>query len=107
MTTRQKGSWVEAATATNGAAAASRSAASGGQRHFITSVSGTYETTGTSGTLTLTDGTISVVWHVHDAFAIVFPSPVELTPGDSATLTLAASGTAGVDGSATLTGYTL
>ena len=107
MTTRQKGSWVAATTATNAAAAASRTAPTGGLRHFITSVAGTYETTGTSGTLTLTDGTTSVVWHVHDAFAVVFPSPIELKAGASATLTLAASGTAGVDGAATLTGYTL
>lgn len=106
MIVRQKGSWIQADNSDNAAAVAT-AAASGSNRHFITSVSGGYDTSGVSGTLTLTDGTITAVWPVHDAFAIVFPSPVEMTPGDAVTLTLTASGTGGQLGYVALTGYTL
>lgn len=107
MITREFHSWVETDTQANATATATRAAPSAGIAHYISGVSGTFEASVTGATLILKDGTTEVArWHVHDAFALAFPSPIKLSPATAANLELAASGSAGVDGTANLVGYT-
>jgi len=108
MTTRENASWIELATGTNAIATAIAAAPVGGLSHFITSVSGSFGAAVSGATLILSDGGTEVArWHVHNSFSISLPSPIKIDAGNAADLALAASGSAGVDGSAVLTGYTL
>lgn len=105
--TREVASWVESTTATNATATATRDAPSGGLRHFITGVSGSFDATVSGATLILKDGATEVArWNVYDTFALVFPSPIALSPATAANLELAAGG-AGIVGASNMTGYTL
>lgn len=107
MIAREYHSWIETATADNAAATATKAAPSGGISHYITSVSASFEASVSGAVLQLKEGsTVLAKWHVYDAFAIVFPSPIKLPPGTAANLELAASGTAGTDGSVNMSGYT-
>lgn len=102
----QKDSWMETDNAAAGAASASRSAPSGGLRHFITSISASFSSTEAGALLTLEEGASTEIgrWYVYDSFEIVFSSPVAVTPGLQAHADLAAgTGT----GAVTMTGFTL
>ncbi len=97
-------SWVDLDTATNDVATATMAAVTG-LSHYITGVSGSFSATA-DGALTLKDGATEIArWYVYDAFDVTFPSPVRLSPGTAANLTLAAGG-ATIDGAAVLRGYT-
>lgn len=104
---REVASWIETANAAAGAASATRAAPPGGLRHFITSISASFSSPETTGALlTLEEGTSTEIgrWYVYDNFTITFPSPIQITPGDSVHADLAAgTGTGAVN----LTGYTL
>lgn len=100
---REYHSWIETANASAAEASATRAAASGGLRHFVTSISASFSATET-GTLLLKQGTTEIGrWFVYDAFALVFPSPVVIEPGNLVELELAAGTNTGA---VTLTGYT-
>jgi len=106
--TREVGSWTERDSQDNSTATATRAAPSGGLRHFITGVSGTFDSSVSGVSLTLKEGsTIVARWYVFDVFAQSFVSPIMLSPGTAANLELAASGSAGVVGDVNLHGYTL
>lgn len=105
-TVREKGSWIATANADNATATGTKAAPPAGQSHHITSISGGYSSTVSGKTLILKEGsTEKGRWYVYDSFALVFPSPIEIN--GVANLELAASGTGGTTGAATLTGYTL
>lgn len=105
-TKRLQDSWADTDNADNATATATK-AAETNKTHYITSVSGGFGSTVSGNTLILKDGSTEVArWYVYDTFAMVFPSPIELTEGNAANLELEASGTGGVTGAATLTGYT-
>lgn len=75
-----------------------------GRSHYVTSISAAYSSTD-DGLLTLKQGSTELGrWYVYDAFALVFPSPVKIEPGELVELELAAgTGTGAVN----MTGYTL
>jgi hypothetical protein len=101
-------SWIAADTADNAAATATKAAPSGGISHYITSVSASFDASVSGAQLILKHGTTEMArWYVYDAFALVFPSAIQLPPGTAANLELAASGTAGTTGAVNLSGYTL
>ena len=100
--------WTSVVTADNAAATGTRAAAGAGISHYITSVSGGYDSTKSGLTLILKNGTVEMArWYIYDHMEITFDSPIKLPPNTVANLTLAASGTGGVDGTAVLTGYTI
>lgn len=105
-TVREKGSWVATDNDDNATSTATKAVPPAGQTHFITSIAGGYSATVSGNTLILKEGsTEKGRWYVYDSFALVFPSPIEIN--GVANLELAASGTGGTTGAATLTGYTL
>ncbi len=102
---REFAGWIETDTGTNAAANAQRAAPSGGLSHYITTISGTFDSVADADMILSEGATELARWHVYDAFALVFPSPIKLSPATLADLELAAGGT-GVVGSVTITGYT-
>lgn len=107
MNTREIHSWIADDTQDNSLATATKAAPTGGLSHFVTSVAGSFSGSVTGKTLVLKDGTTEIArWHVYDAFALVLPSPVKLSPATAANLELQASGTGGTNGSVVMTGYT-
>lgn len=103
---REKGSWIATDNDDNALSTATKAAPPAGLSHHITSISGGYSATVSGNTLILKDGSTEVGrWYVYDSFALVFPSPVQIN--GVANLELAASGTGGTVGAATMTGYTL
>lgn len=102
----QAASWSITTTADNAAATVTRAAVAG-QSHYITSIAGSFSAAAIR-LLTLSDGgTVIGNFHVHNQRNLEFAKPLQLTAGNAAALTLAASGTATVIGAVTLTGYTL
>jgi hypothetical protein len=98
--------WSEVASADNLAATASRAAVAG-QSHYITGIAGSFSAAVAGKLLELKDGA-TVVWrgYVHNQLGLTFAKPIRISAGAAASLTLAASGTAGVLGAVSLTGYT-
>lgn len=101
---REYHSWTETANAAAGTATATRAAAAGGLRHFVTSISASFSSTESGALLTLEqDTTEKGRWYVYDHMELSFSSPIVIEPGNDAILELAAgTGT----GAVTLTGYT-
>lgn len=98
--------WIAVDADDNAASTATQAAPGDGCRHFITSLSGSYSAAAIK-LLTLKQGTTVIGrWYVHNAFHIEFPTPVTLEPNTAANAELAASGTGGVTGAVTMTGYT-
>jgi hypothetical protein len=99
-------SWVDSDTSDNALSTATKAAPAGGLSHFVTGVAGSYEAAAI-GTLILKDGTTEVArWEAHNSFSEEFASPIKLSPATAANLELDASGSAGVDGTAVLKGFT-
>lgn len=99
--------WVEKSSADNAAATATHAASSGGQSHYVTAVSGSFDAAVAGVTLQLKDGaTVLAEWQVHNSLHVDLPSPVKITPGAATSAVLAASGTPGVTGYVNLFGYT-
>lgn len=98
--------WIEKGSADNATATATKAAAAG-KRHYITSVSGSFTAAAAGKVLTLKDGTTVLgEWAVHNQFDQAFPLPIRATLGNAVSAELAASGTAGVLGKVTITGFT-
>lgn len=100
---REYHSWIETDNQAAGEASATRAAPTGGVRHFVTSVSGSFSATETA-PLILRQGTTEIGrWYVYDSFSLSFSSPIVIEPGNLVELELTAvTNTAAV----TLTGYT-
>lgn len=105
---REVSSWVATANADNAAATATKAAPAGALSHYITSISGSFATANTGKALILKQGTTEIArWYVQGNVTLALSSPIKLGPGMAANLELAASGTGGQVGAATMTGYTL
>lgn len=108
MNVRELSSWVATANADNSAATATKAAPSGGLSHFITGISAGFSAAAAGKQLSLKHGSTEIArFYVHNDLTLTFPSPIKLPPATAANLELAASGTGGVIGAATLMGYTL
>ena len=100
-------SWCVTTNADNATATATKAAPAGGICHYITSVSGGFSVANAGKTLILKDGTTEVGrWYVTSGQIVCFSSPIKLSPATAANLELAASGTGGQVGAATMTGFT-
>lgn len=98
--------WVVTATADNNIATATK-AAETGKSHYVTSISGSFSAAAIQ-LMQLKDGTTTIGnYHVHNQRDIVFAKPIKITAGNAVSLTLAASGSAGVVGAVTLAGFTI
>lgn len=98
--------WVVTTLADNVLADATRTAVAG-QSHYVTSIAGSYSAANAGKLMTVGDGGAVVAnYHVHNQREIVFAKPLRITAGNSVSLWLAASGTAGQIGAVTMTGYT-
>lgn len=105
--TREYHSWIETDNATNATATATRAATSGARSHYVTSIAASFSGSVAGVQLVLNEGATEIGrWYVHDVFALVFPSPIKIDPGNATSLVLSAGG-AGVVGSVTLNGYTV
>jgi len=108
MISRQISSFVTKDADDNATSTATRAAPDGGLSTYVTSVSGGYSAAAAGKTLILKEGSTEIArWYVHNSFSLSFPSPIKLQPGKVANLELEASGTGGVTGAVTLTGYTV
>lgn len=108
MTVVQKPSdQLDTTTADNATATATIAAPSAGSSgNYVTSVSGGFDSTVSGNTLILKEGTTEKLrWIVYDEKTVVFPNPIQIN--GAANLELEASGTGGVSGTATITGYTV
>lgn len=101
--------WVAFDADDNATSTATKASPGGGSRHYITGVSGSYSGAGAAGKLmTLKQGTTELGrWYVTNQLSITFQRPIALDPATVANLELAASGTGGITGAATMTGYTI
>ena len=97
--------WSVGATADNGAAAATR-AAETGRAHYVTGLYASFSAANIK-TLTLSDGTTTLTFHVHNQRDLVFAKPLKFLQGATVTATLAASGAGGQIGAVVLTGFTI
>lgn len=98
--------WTESASGDNSAATATHSAESGNV-HYLTYVSASYTGDNTSGDLTISDGSTTIITvTVHEAEVINLPWPVKITTGNKVEASLAASGTAGDVGNVAIGGFT-
>jgi len=98
--------WTETVTANNAAATVTHAAETVGA-HYITSISGSFSAAAIK-LMTLKDGTTVIGnYHIHNADFIPFAKPIRITMGAIAELSLAASGTGGVIGAVTMTGFTV
>jgi hypothetical protein len=101
-------SWAEGANADNLAATATKAAGGTATRHYVTGVSGSFSAAAAGKELLLKDGaTVIGRWYVHNQLHITFPVPIEISDNAAAEAVLAASGTLGVLGAVTLTGFTV
>ncbi|MAA66532.1 MAG: hypothetical protein CL581_17380 [Alteromonadaceae bacterium] len=108
MICREISSFVATDADVNATSTATKAAPFGGLSTYVTSVSGGYSAAAAGKTLILKEGSTEVGrWYVHDSFSLSFSSPIKLSPGTVANLELEASGTGGVTGAVTLTGYTV
>ena len=105
MTQRQKSSEkLDTDRNDNSASTATLAAPSSGPTNHVTSVAGGYDTSVSGANLILKEGSTEVGrWMVYDTFALVFPNPLRIN--GAANLVLDASGSAGVYGTATITGF--
>lgn len=99
-------SWSVTASGDNLLATATKAAESG-KSHYITGVMAGYSAAAIK-SLAIKDGagTIATLY-VHNSKDVSFAKPIKITAGNTASAELAASGTAAVLGSVTLTGYTI
>lgn len=98
--------WSVTATADNLAVTATR-AAEAGKSHYITSISGGYSNAAI-GLMEMKDGVATVGnYHTHDQRDVALSRPLKITEGALAEISLEASGTAGIIGAVTMTGYTV
>lgn len=96
--------WVEYATANAATATAARAAPTNGTRHIINYVVASYETSTTSGILTIKKGTTAVLLHmVHGGDVLPLEMMGNTNEAVSAEL---ASGGAGIDGYVSIHGLT-
>lgn len=73
---------------------------------FVTSVQASYSATKSGKVLEIKDGdTVVETFHIYDSDQIPLPIPIPITPGNSASAVLAASGTGGTVGAVNLQGY--
>mgnify|MGYP005855723313 CR=1 FL=1 len=99
--------WSVPASADNAVATATR-AGEPGRTHFVSGFLASFSAQVAGKELTLSDGgTVIVRTHVHNSLALMLPKPLRITPGQPVTLSLQASGSAGVVGAVTLFGYTV
>lgn len=99
--------WIAVDSDDNAASNATQAAPDGGQSHYITGISGSYDAAVAGASLQLKEGSnVIATWQVHNSFSETFPSPIQIPPGTATTATLAASGTGGVVGYVNLMGYT-
>lgn len=90
------------------AASAATKAGIAGQRHVVTTITASYSADPAANKLLeLKDGT-TVVWSMQMKAPthVVFPKGIRISTGAAAVGALAASGTGGVTGHVTITGYT-
>lgn len=79
-------------------------ASNSGVINYVTMVSGGFDAVTSGKTLILKEGsTEKLRWLVYDSLALVFPNPIPIH--GAANLELEASGTAGVDGTASIAGF--
>ena len=98
--------WSITVTADNVAATATK-AAEVGKSHYITSVSASYSAAAI-GLLTTKDGVATIGnYHAHNQRDVTPTRPLKITEGASFEAALAASGSVGVIGAVTATGYTV
>lgn len=91
-------------SADNATATSTLAAPTGGQSNFVTSIAGGFDATVSGKTLTLKDGSTTLLqWVVYDSFALVFPNPIRVN--GAANLELAASGTGGTSGYTAIAGF--
>src|SRR5262245_22501743 len=103
--------WCVTTNADNATATATRAAPTGGICNYVTMIAGSFSAApGTPKTLILKNGTTEIGrWYISTGGvgqSVVFNSPIRLSPGTAANLDLAASGTGGTIGAATMSGYT-
>lgn len=92
-------------TADNAAAAVTLAKPANGAKHKVCEVSASFSAAAIK-LLTITDGgTVKGNYHVHNQRSVMFDPPLELL--DSASISLAASGTGGVIGALTVSFFTL
>jgi hypothetical protein len=76
--------------------------------HYITSIAGSFTAAVAGKVLQLKDDTTVIgEFAVHNSFVHNFAKPMKITANKDASLVLAASGTGGVLGKVTLSGYTI
>lgn len=104
---RSGAEWTELATADNALATANRPAVAG-ERHYITGVSASFNAAAAGKLLEILDGA-TVIWrgYVHDHLSVSFAQPIGGTAGAAVSARLTASGTLGVVGAVSVSGYTL
>jgi hypothetical protein len=91
-------------SADNAACTSTLAAPTGGMANFVTCIGGGFDSSVIGKTLQLKDGsTVIQTFIVYESLALVFPNPIK-TNG-AANLVLAASGTGGVTGYTTISGY--
>jgi hypothetical protein len=79
-------------------------APSGGLQNFVTCITGGFDDTVSGKLLTLKDGSTTLLqFVVYDSLAFVFPNPIKVN--GAANLELAASGTGGVTGYTSISGF--
>lgn len=98
--------WSITTTADNLAATVTK-AAEAGLSHYVTSVAGSYSNAAI-GLLTVKDGAAIIGnYHAHDQRDVSLSRPLRITENSVLEVSLAASGTAGIIGAVTVTGYTV
>lgn len=98
--------WSITATSDNAIATATK-AAEAGKSHYITSIAGSYSAANI-GLITVSDGAAVVGnYHTHNQRDVVLSRPFRAVSGNAVSVSLAASGTVGVIGAVTITGYTV
>lgn len=89
----------------NAIATATAPAGTANQRYYLSGYEFSYSVTGTAGILQILDGAVVIFEHyVASRQFINFIQPLMLTPGNSVSIVLSASGTAGVIGNVDLRG---
>lgn len=93
-------------TTANNAAATVTKAAAAGTQHVITGIAASFSGAAAGKLMTLKAGAAIIAnFYVHNQFRHSFETPVVLADNEAAELSLAASGSAGVNGAVVLTGY--
>jgi hypothetical protein len=108
MVARELASWIETANVDNLPATVTRAAPAGGIAHYVTSIAGGFSAASVGLKLVLKQGAAEIGrWNVDNSTVLAFSSPIRIEAGKAVSLELDASGTVGVVGSVTLTGYTV